>query len=81
MWCDGELGVRTTRDWNRDGGRQSSFRTATIDDLPHGPDVDSVVLENLDECFFELSGPDRVEQLEQPSRRVADVATAVCDDS
>src|SRR5262245_20668473 len=81
MRSDDEIGVLAAGDGHGDRRRQAARGAPAIDDLADGADVDAVVLEHLDEGFFELGGAGCIEQLEQARRRAADVFTALRDDA
>src|SRR5688572_32900638 len=81
MRSDDDVCVLAAGDGDGDGQWQPAGRAPAIDHLPYSPDVNAVVLEDLDEGFLELSGTDRVEQLEEPCRCAAHVSAAFCDDS
>jgi hypothetical protein len=77
VWRDDEVGVLAARDGDRDGWGQAASRAPAVDDLPNGASVNGVARDGLDESFLELSGAGAIEDDEQASGGVPDVAAAL----
>jgi len=63
-----------------DGWWKATGGAAPIDDLANGAGVHGVALERLDECLLELGGADRIQDLDQTLRGIANVLVALGND-
>ncbi len=61
MRSDDDVCVLTAGDGDGDGRRESADRATAVDHLSDSPNVNAVVLKDLDEGFLELGGPDGVQ--------------------